>query len=456
MRHAGNWILAGCMICLPAIAVVPASEADRLGKDLTPTGAERAGSADGLIPPWSGRAHFTTRQLDVTRAELESLRRSNPAEATTLLAGRLAAEAPRLVITRASLDQHAAFLTEGHKALFQRYPDYRMPVYGSVRNAFFPDPVVAATRQNAVTAVLDGTDDLRGATLGVPFPVPATGAEVIWNHKLRYRGNMVRLFNQSASVSEAGEAMLSSSIVDIRFVYANPKPSPESGGALVFQALSRTLTPVRQAGQAALVYEPLSGERSVWLYDPARARVLRAPGAGFDTPVAGSAGIQFSDQIDGFNGSLQRYDWKLLGKRAIYMPYNSHRMQSPALKLADVLTRGTLNPAHARYELHRVWVVEATLKPDQRHPIGKRRFYVDEDSWRIAAVDCYDASGQLFRFQESHLATLPFMPAVSGPEVVHDLLSGRYYVSGLVNEGEYSDWSADFRSSHFLPQNLSR
>ena len=456
MRHSRSWVLAGCMVCLPAMAAMSASDADRLGRDLTPTGAERAGSSDGLIPAWTGRDAFTSRQLAVTRAELEALRRQDPGQVTALLAGRLLTESPRLTITRANLSQHAAWLTEGHKALLQQLPDYRMPVYASVRNAFFPDPIVAATRQHATTAALEGTDTPRGIRLGVPFPLPSNGAEVIWNHKLRYRGQGLRVVSQAASVGESGDAQLSSAQTELRFGYANPEALAESGEPLVLQALSRTIAPSRLAGQATLVHEPLTGERAVWLYDPGRSRVLRAPGAGFDTPVTGASGLLYSDQIDGFNGSLARYDWKLVGKRAVYIPYNSYRMQSPALKLADLLAKGSLNPAHARYELHRVWEVEATLKADQRHPIRMRRFYVDEDSWRIAAVDCYDSEGKLIRFQEAHLATLPYLPAVVGPEVTHDLGSGKYYVSGLVNESEIPDWTATFKSGHFLPQNLGK
>ena len=38
----------------PAFGAVSAQEAERLGKDLTPMGAERAGNADGTIPAWDG------------------------------------------------------------------------------------------------------------------------------------------------------------------------------------------------------------------------------------------------------------------------------------------------------------------------------------------------------------------------------------------------------------------
>ena len=37
-----------------AFAKVPESELARLGQDLTPSGAEKAGNADGTIPAWTG------------------------------------------------------------------------------------------------------------------------------------------------------------------------------------------------------------------------------------------------------------------------------------------------------------------------------------------------------------------------------------------------------------------
>src|SRR3546814_12861612 len=84
---------------------------------------------------------------------------------------------------------------------------------------------------------------------------------------------------------------------------------------------------------------------------------------------------------------------------------NSTRIGSPDATYDKVIRRGHINPEYARYELHRVWVVEATLKAGLRHAFSKRVFYVDEDSWSIAAVDCYDGRGQLWRFQEDRKST---------------------------------------------------
>lgn len=445
------------LMAASAQAGVSAAEADRLGKDLTPIGAERGASADGLIPAWQGKDFYTTKQLQINRSELEALRRSNPAGAFALLSGKLADDTPRLTITRANMGQYAAQLTEGHKAMLRLYPSYKMNIYPTVRTGFFPDQIYAATKKNATAAQLQGTDDLSGAAVGFPFPIPKTGAEVIWNHRLKYRGNALRLVNNSAIVAQNGSMQQSRFVADVKFIYANYKTPASADNKLAFYFSAKNLAPARVAGQSTLVHEPLMGSRSAWLFDPGIGRVRRAPDVGFDNPTLGADGEQFNDQVDTFNGSLERYDWKLLGKKPMLIAYNSGRIQSPALKVKDLLTKGHANQDHARYELHRVWVVEATLKGGQRHQFKKRRFYVDEDSWAIAAVDCYDNRDQLWRFQEAHLATVPFLPTVTpSPEFIYDLLTGRYYATGLINESESSDWTMEFKDSHFLPQNLSK
>ncbi|MNF54626.1 hypothetical protein D3C84_360600 [compost metagenome] len=136
-----------------------------------------------------------------------------------------------------------------------------------------------------------------------------------------------------------------------------------------------------------------------------------------------------------FNGAPDRYDWKLVGKKEIYIPYNNYELASPKLKYDDILKAGHINQDLARYELHRVWVVEATLKAGERHIYAKRRFYVDEDSWSIALSDQYDGRGQLWRVGElmqvhDYKAQVPWYAL----ESLNDLISGRYVVNGMMNE----------------------
>src|SRR3546814_20409512 len=72
-------------------------------------------------------------------------------------------------------------------------------------------------------ASLNGTDDVQGAELGFPFPIPKSGAEPIWNHKLEFRGSAVRRYNNQAIVKPDGSYKISKLIEDVKFKYANLK-----------------------------------------------------------------------------------------------------------------------------------------------------------------------------------------------------------------------------------------
>jgi hypothetical protein len=395
-------LTAAVAIALPeaALAKVSAQEAAKLGKELTPLGATVAGNAQGSIPAFVGARSFdetirtqTPQTLEAMRAALDDLRSSDPqdfdafardfdtltpqnfpqmqqrldailskmpAAPQTLarsLYKQLAPGAPQLVITRDNLAQYAEHVSAGHQALFARYPDYKMLVYPSVRNGFYPKAIEDATVRNATSAELVGTDAVKGAVLGFPFPIPKSGAEVIWNHKVRFRSSAVRRYNNQAIVKADGSYQLSKLIEDIKFKYGNLNEN-NAGTSIIFYYLSRVLSPPRLAGQMLLVHESMGGDghtRDAWLYNPGLGRVNRAPEVGYDNPALGSDGEQFNDQIDVYNGALDRYDWKLLGKREMYIPYNSLQMLSPAIRYRDLIRPGHLNQNLARYELHRVW-----------------------------------------------------------------------------------------------------
>lgn len=368
---------------------------------------------------------------------------------------------PLYVINKANLAEHKDKLSEGHLALFATYPDYKMIVYPSVRNAFFPDEINKATVANATRASLNGTDDVRDAVLGFPFPIPNNGAEVLWNHKLKFRGSAAKRYNNQAIVKPNGEYQISKLVEDVKFKYASiTEPASPEKNSLIAYYLQEVMSPVRVAGQIILVHENAGGEgntRNAWIYSPALGRVNRAPDVGFDNPSIGSDGEQFNDQIDMFNGSLERYDYKLVGKKEVLIPYNSWVMNSPTFKYKDIIRPNHINQDLARYEKHRVWVVEATVRDGQRHRFGKRRFYLDEDSWSIAIVDCYDNRGELWKVQEAHLITAPFIPTVSGvPEVIYDLQSKRYFATALSNEDAIVDFEITYKDREFQPSALKR
>lgn len=447
---------------LPLLAGVSADEAARLGKDLTPTGAIRAGNADGSIPEWTGKSNFPQETIDLTREELERLRTGDPDELEAKFRGALSGDllTPQFTITKDNMAQYADKLTDGHKAMLQQYPSFKIPVYKGVRTAFFPDRIYEETKLNATRAELIGTDSVKGAKIGFPFPLPKSGAEVIWNHKMKFRGSAARRFNNQAIVKPDGSYTITKIIEDVKFKYANLDEQDDKSSKIIAYYLSETISPPRVAGQLTLVHETAdqaSGGRSAWLFSPGLGRVNRAPDVGYDNPAVGTDNEQYNDQIDVFNGALDRYNWKLIGKKEMYIPYNAYEINSPKVKYDDILTPFHVNPKLTRFELHRVWVVEATLKEGTRHNFAKRVFYVDEDSWSIAVVDCYDDRGGLWKVQEAHLLTAPFVPTTTGiPELIYDLQSKRYFATTLANEDQVTDFDISFEDRHFEPGNLAR
>jgi len=426
-----------------AAAKVDATEAAKLGKELTLVGAEKAGNADGTIPAWTGQK---------PSGKLEEFT-NDPV---------IDAEKPLFTITQANVAQYADKLTAGHKELLKRFPNYKMNVYPSHRTATFPDAVLKATVENATRATLDGTDVIEGAKLGFPFPIPKTGAEIIWNHKLKWRGEVLRRYNNQLIVQPDGNYQLTKLIEDVKFSYASIK-NPIALDAThneFLRYLSQTISPPRIAGTFILVHEKADvGDkgRSAWLYSPALKRIKRAPTVQYDNPYEGTDGNQFYDQVDMFNGALDRYNWKLVGKKEYYLPYNSNKIAGNTIKYKDLVMPGHLNQDLPRYELHRYWVVEAELKPGITHTFTRRTFYVDEDSYNIEAVDNYDAKGGLYKFQEGHLVSANSVQTTSTiPEVIYDFISGRYFITAAFNEDKPTDFTVTFNDSYFESDSVQK
>jgi hypothetical protein len=435
----------------PPQARVSEQEAARLGGGLTPVGALWDGNDAGTIPAW-----------EPWPAQGDAGGENLTAENFPDTIGKLLAEEPKFVITADNYRQYADRLTEGHKALFELYPDYRMQVYPTHRNMGYPDRIEKYTKRNATSAHLDGCNDcLRDAELGFPFPIPQSGAEAIWNHRLRWRGEHVRRNNDQAIVRPDGTVQITKLIENVKFPYTllddreRTRIEGEDDVMIYYQA--ETVAPPRTAGRFLLAWEHV-GHRSGWIYNPGLRRVRRIPNAGYDNSYEGTDGQQFYDQVDMYNGALDRYRYELVGKREILILYNNFAVNDPDLSYRDdLLGEQHFNQALMRYELHRVWVVEATLREGFNHLFKRRTFYLDEDGWNIVAVDCYDNRDQLWKFQEAAVVQYPPLRVTGGaPELIYDLQSGAYFATAMSNEGEPNDYSVTYEDRYFSPQSLRR
>jgi hypothetical protein len=430
------------LAALQAQAKVSEAEAAKLGTELTPIGADPKANADGSIPAWTGGLP----------------QKGNPAAIDT--SDPYPNEKPLFTITKANMAQYKDKLSVGHQKLLERYPTYKMNVYPTKRDAAWPKEIYEATKKNAVTAELAGgdPDGLRGARLGFPFPIPSTGAEIMWNHRLKWRGEAVRRNNDQVIVQPNGTQLLTRLVEEVLFPYASIKNPGEfdSPDDVSIYYLSETIAPPRNAGQFILAWEH-PGERSAWIYNPALRRIRRAPTVAYDNPYEGTDGNQFYDQVDMFNGKLDRFTWKLVGKKEMYIPHTSARINSFNLKYKDMLPANHINQDLARYELHRVWVVEANNKPEVRHTFKKKVFYVDEDTWNVVLVDNYDQRDQYYKFQEGHLVYVrEIMASTTVPEIIYDLQKGGYFATALINEGKPNDLTVNFSKDYFTPESVKK
>ena len=437
----------GTLMAGSAFAAVSPEEAARLGQDLTPMGAEMAGNADGSIPPWNPEGTAIPEGFVVGSGNY-----INP----------YPDEVPLYTIDGTNWKDYADVLSEGSKAMFEKFHDdgYKMKVYPTKRGYKAPDWLYANNAKNATgaTLVADG-QKIDNNYPGVPFPIPQSGLEVLWNHMIRF--GIEREYEY-----------------DVYYVGANGKPVLSTTGRSssaypMFREPDKIVgdtpwtylrinydAPARRAGEILLVHEPgadyTAGKgRKAWQYLVGQRRVRLAPAVSFDTPNPGVAGTSTYDDSFIYNGSPERFDWKLIGKKEMIVPASNWDFVFKA-KIQDVLGPKFLDPEIMRYEKHRVWIVEGNLKEGQRHLYSKRRFYMMEDSWTAVTGETYDARGNLWRVQYAYPANMydtggAYSNAYSG----NDLLQNIYNINGKAIPGKFS-MGVKKGDKYFTPKGLAR
>jgi len=445
MRLVPSTVLAVVLALLAAAsarAAVTPEQLARLDGELTPVGALRAGNAAGTIPPWTGG--LPQKTIDPAVGYLDPF----------------ADDRVLFTIDASNAQRYAAQLSDGHRALLAAHPDsFRMRVYPTRRSAAWPPEVLAEVKKQAPFARTDGDRLLDVGRSAVPFPITDDALQMMWNHVLRWRGGSVRREAAWFPVAASGRWFTVRFIDEFAFdqqgYMAQPRPNR------LFNFLGIYLAPPTIEGQLTLLWEPVDAvaePRATWSYQTVTRRVQRVPSLAYDNLDPRTQGLRTSDQYDGWNGAPDRYDWKLLGKREMFIAYNSYKLSSKALKYADILKPGHVDPELLRYELHRVWVIEATLRPGEHHRYPRRIFYLDEDTWQVAMEEDYDRSGALWRFgdhpaMQFYDVMVPWYRAT----IHYDLRAGAYLASFLDNESSFVwQWGWKGEINDFLPGNLRR
>ncbi|RJG03198.1 DUF1329 domain-containing protein [Noviherbaspirillum sedimenti] len=420
-------LAAGLTACSVASvqAAVTAEETRQLGKNLTPMGAEMAGNKDGTIPAWTGGMKTLPPGFDPQKPHL----RPDP----------FAHEKPLFSVDAKNMSQHADKLSDGLKALMQKYPTFRIDVYPSHRTAAWPQYVMDNTAKNATRCSTEngGVSINRACYGGYPFPIPKTGNEVLWNHLLRFIGHSFAVHQTSRLVDSNGSvALASENKVVNEYLYYDPKRT-ELEGDFYWRYKHKTMAPARMSGEALMLVDPIdpiANKRKAYQYLPGQRRVKLSPNLAYDTPTPGQGGAATMDDGSIFLGAQDRFDFKLIGKKEMYIPYNNTKIMVDEKNCSPekALLKDHYNPDCLRFELHRVWVVEGTVKPGIRHTSPRRMFYFDEDTYGPGLGDNYDASGKLQRVLWAIHTPMYEVPAQSSEGYgAYNLNSGVYVVSSV-------------------------
>ena len=421
---AALWIsLAGS-----ALAAVPEPEAAKLGKELTPVGAERAANKDNSIPEWKGGIPKGKLKLGDAR--------NDP----------FAADKPLFSIDAGNVDKYKDKLSAGQIELIKTRKGYRMDVYPTQRSCGYPDSVNEQTRKNATHAKLtsDDKDNMAQALGGgFPFAIPKNGAEVVWNHRLRWQGEGRHEYYATNFINPDGTfyGLYQDQFTLTPFASAKVK-SPEEVGDVQMKILNLATAPASRVGEVILAHYFFGKGNDAWMYFPGQRRVRRLPAFDYDNPIPGYENLETADQYPMFAGALDRYDWTLVGKQEMYIPYNNFSFVAKR-KYADIYSGLYPKRELMRYELHRVWQVNASVKKGQRHMFAKRTFYLDEDTWMIMAADQFDAQGKLWRVMEATIYPAVELGACVSQEFMSwDLTVNRYLAENATQEAKPTDWLA--------------
>ncbi len=428
-----------------AWAKVPEQEAAALGDTLTAVGANPAANADGSIPAYTGS------MLGLP----ENLKYDGPG---TAYPDPYADDPVLFTVTAENRKQYEEFLNPALEAMFATYPEtFKMNIYPTHRDGRYLDIYNEKLKYNAVhTALFNGEDGIEGFTGSVAFPIPKTGAEVIWNTRTSGPNyTMVGTYSDIAVFSNGSRSVRKTSIVS-EYPYANPDNKvgvlEKDLGIYAAYVMTNVDKPVRDKGTITSVLDPYdyaTNAREVWRYLPGSRRVRRAPTVGYDTPD-GPGGFITVDDTLGFNGAMDRFSWTLKDKQELFIPFHNYKFDQQGLSYDELLPAYHVNPDYIRYEKHRVWVVEANLKEGKRHIYGKRRFYVDEDSWNIVMTENYDGRGELWKVVLiNSIYEYNVKGYVNRAMMFHELRAGGYIVIRLVNDSAPLDYTAPPKGSHY-------
>lgn len=349
---------------------------------------------------------------------------------------------PLFTVTADNMSQYADMLNDGQKLMFKTFgaAGFHINVFPSERTACAPQYVYDNTAKNIARAkAVDGglTIGITGAFGGVPFPIlsddpTAAGAQAMWNHLTRWQGAFQSSLTAQYVVGNNTRTLTNAEQISIRQRYYDPSLAPEDfNGVLLEEYLEYTAPPTAVGGKFLVIdtLQPKQNPNRAYEYLVGEGRVRQLPQAEYDVPAPQLGDAVNYDEAYLFQGAMDRYVWKLVGKKEMIIPYNQQTMMNTTPE--DLLGLQFVNPDRVRYEIHRCWVVEASLAPGARMTDPFRRFYIDEDTWTVVAADLYDTQNNYWRYAENILIAQPDLPGtiITG-SVWYNFQEAKYVFAG--------------------------
>ena len=411
--------LAFISLAGPVSAKVSDQDAQKLKTVLTPWGAERAGNKEGTIPAWTGG--FSQPPAGV-----------NP---NGVMPDFFAGDAKLLTIDAGNVDRYADKLSTGVIYMIKNYKGYHIDIYPTHRTAVAPQWYYDKTFYNATHAELQDNNWLAGVVGGIPFPIPQNGKELSWNINVTWKGTQTHALTGFYIVAP-NSAPQQTSEASQNYLYPYNDPSVTLADYNGYDLMSRvdTVGPPSRVGEANLSWTSTDQRKhdlEIWQYLVGQRRLRKAPNITYDGTYPDCGGMVSVDELAIWLGAPDRYDFKIIGKKELYLPYNNNKVfHDTSTSLLGPLY---LNPDDVRWELHRVWVVDLDLAPGKHHLIPHRRIYVDEDTWAPLLGDDYDARGTLWKVAEGLTYMNPFIPtAVLNSQVTYETRGAGYCAATMV------------------------
>jgi hypothetical protein len=443
--------LATATVARPASAQSATPDPTLLTTTLTPLGGERAGNADGSIPAWTGGLV------------------SPPLPPGTPVAVPLFEdEQPLYTIDASNMEQYKDLLTPATQYQIQTF-GMTVPVYPTHRTAAAPQYVYDNTVKNATNAKLDpngGRLGFTGAYGGVPFPIIDTtdplvgGAQLIWNHLTAwYDYSDQSTFAPGCVVINGQLILVAGTVAHTIYPYYDPNGSLETFDGYFSKGHYYYKAPAAVVGQEDLVWHSSNVTLKpdiVWTVLNGQGRVRKAPDQSYDDPNPSSNGIASLDESSCFYGNPSQYDWTVIEKREMLVPYNCNKQVLSDMQ--HMCGPHFIKPEYMRWEKHRVWVFEGNLHPGIRNVNIKRRFYSDEDTGLILLGEGYDGNGFMWKGYMICNFCIPSTPGtVEGQTLIFQLQSGDWVINGCCSYGKFKNTKTEMvmPPSEFEPQEMA-